>query len=74
MKITKFLVLSFVIFAFITTSFHKVVHAKDLIGVMDVFGNKVQVGTPYLIIAKDHEIFHNLIWNKTNEVNLEHLS
>jgi len=51
MKITKVLGLSFLLFAFIGTSFPEAVHAKDAAAVLDVFGHEVQAGARYLIVA-----------------------
>ncbi|KAH8494924.1 hypothetical protein H0E87_018192 [Populus deltoides] len=51
MKITKVLRLSFLLFAFIGTSFPEAVHAKDAAAVLDVFGHEVQAGARYLIVA-----------------------
>ncbi|KAH8494917.1 hypothetical protein H0E87_018185 [Populus deltoides] len=51
MKITKVLGLSFLLFAFIGTSFPEAVHAKDAAAVLDVFGHEMQAGARYLIVA-----------------------
>ncbi|XP_011008736.1 PREDICTED: wound-responsive protein GWIN3-like isoform X2 [Populus euphratica] len=51
MKITKVLRLSFLLLAFIGTSFPEAVHAKDPAAVLDVFGHEVQAGARYLIVA-----------------------
>ncbi|XP_011013101.1 PREDICTED: wound-responsive protein GWIN3-like [Populus euphratica] len=51
MKITKFLGLSFLLFAFAATSFPEGVHAKDPAAVLDFYGREVQAGAPYLIQA-----------------------
>ncbi|XP_061973589.1 wound-responsive protein GWIN3-like [Populus nigra] len=51
MKITEVLGLSFLLFAFIGTSFPEAVHAKDAAAVLDVFGHEVQAGARYLIVA-----------------------
>nr|AAA02863.1 serine proteinase inhibitor [Populus trichocarpa x Populus deltoides] len=52
MKITKFLGLSFLLFAFAATSFHEGVQAEDPTAVLDFYGREVQAGASYLI---DHE-------------------
>ncbi|KAF9661867.1 hypothetical protein SADUNF_Sadunf19G0113300 [Salix dunnii] len=51
MKITGFLVLSFLLFALTATSFPVAVHAKDPAAVLDVYGNEVTAGANYLIGA-----------------------
>nr|AAA68962.1 trypsin inhibitor [Salix viminalis] len=52
MKITKFLALSFLLFAFTATSFPHAVHAEDPAAVLDFYGNEVTAGASYFI---DHE-------------------
>nr|CAI77864.1 kunitz trypsin inhibitor [Populus tremula] len=49
MKITKFLGLSFLLFAFAATSFPEGVHAEDPAAVLDFYGDKVKAGVPYFI-------------------------
>lgn len=51
MKITKFLGLSFLLFAFTATSFPEAVQAEDPAAVLDIFGHEVHAGARYLIIA-----------------------
>ncbi|KAI9386310.1 hypothetical protein POPTR_010G007833v4 [Populus trichocarpa] len=53
MKITKFLGLSFLLFAFAATSFPEGVHAKDPAAVLDFNGHEVQAGASYLIDEED---------------------
>ncbi|KAJ6291296.1 hypothetical protein OIU76_023373 [Salix suchowensis] len=55
MKITKFLALSFLLFAFTATSFPHAVHAADPEAVIDVFGNEVTAGARYFIRATSDE-------------------
>nr|CAI77729.1 kunitz trypsin inhibitor [Populus tremula]CAI77734.1 kunitz trypsin inhibitor [Populus tremula]CAI77735.1 kunitz trypsin inhibitor [Populus tremula]CAI77736.1 kunitz trypsin inhibitor [Populus tremula] len=55
MKITKFLGLSFLLFAFAATSFPEGVHAEDPAAVLDFYGREVQAGTPYLIQDLSYE-------------------
>nr|CAJ21343.1 kunitz trypsin inhibitor TI [Salix triandra] len=55
MKITKFLALSFLLFAFTATSFPHAVHAADPEAVIDVYGNEVTAGARYFIRATSDE-------------------
>nr|CAI77749.1 kunitz trypsin inhibitor [Populus tremula] len=55
MKITKFLGLSFLLFAFAATLFPEGVHAEDPAAVLDFYGREVQAGTPYLIQDLSYE-------------------
>ncbi|KAG5224965.1 kunitz trypsin inhibitor TI [Salix suchowensis] len=55
MKITKFLGLSFFLFAFIATSFPEAVHAKDAEAVLDIFDVAVLADARYLIITPSAE-------------------
>ena len=55
MKITGFLVLSFLLFAFTATSFPVAVHAKDPAAVLDVYGNEVTAGANYFIGAASND-------------------
>ncbi|CAK7349986.1 unnamed protein product [Dovyalis caffra] len=51
MKITKFLVLSFFLFAFTASSFPEAIQAKDPEPVVDIFGNELEAGRSYFIRA-----------------------
>ncbi|KAF9661870.1 hypothetical protein SADUNF_Sadunf19G0113600 [Salix dunnii] len=51
MKITKFLGLSFFLFAFIATSFPEAVHTEDAAAVLDMFDHAVLAGARYFIVA-----------------------
>uniref|UniRef100_A0A6N2KJS3 Uncharacterized protein n=1 Tax=Salix viminalis TaxID=40686 RepID=A0A6N2KJS3_SALVM len=55
MKITGFLVLSFLLLALSATSFPDAVHAKDPAAVLDVFGNELTAGASYFIGAASND-------------------
>ncbi|KAH8494918.1 hypothetical protein H0E87_018186 [Populus deltoides] len=68
MKITKFLGLSFILFAFAATSFPEAVHAKDAAAVLDVFGNEVQAGARYIIVAPSNDNTTTLAVTATSKI------
>ncbi|KAJ6696598.1 hypothetical protein OIU85_002994 [Salix viminalis] len=55
MKITGFLVLSFLLLALSATSFPDAVHAKDPAAVLDVFGSELTAGASYFIGAASND-------------------
>ncbi|KAL9390589.1 hypothetical protein Peur_019195 [Populus x canadensis] len=61
MKITKFLGLSFLLFAFAATSFPEGVHAEDPAAVLDYYGDEVQAGASYLIVEEDIRVVNATI-------------
>jgi hypothetical protein len=61
MKITKFLGLSFLLFAFAATSFPDGVHAEDPAAVLDFYGREVQAGASYLIDQEDFRVVNATI-------------
>ncbi|XP_011014872.1 PREDICTED: wound-responsive protein GWIN3-like [Populus euphratica] len=67
MKITKFLGLSFLLFAFAATSFPVAVHADDP-AVLDLFGNEVQAGARYVIVAPSTDNTTTLAVTATSKI------
>ncbi|KAJ6761865.1 KUNITZ TRYPSIN INHIBITOR 2 [Salix koriyanagi] len=55
MKITGFLVLSFLLFALSAASFPEAVHATDPAAVLDVFGSELTAGASYFIGAASND-------------------
>jgi len=68
MEITKFLGFSFLLFAFAATSFPEAVHAKDAAAVLDVFGNEVQAGARYIIVAPSNDNATTLAVTATSKI------
>ncbi|KAB5512037.1 hypothetical protein DKX38_029065 [Salix brachista] len=54
MKVTKFLVLSFLLFAFTAASFPEAVHAEDHAAVLDEFHREVLAGARYVIASRNN--------------------
>ncbi|KAB5512956.1 hypothetical protein DKX38_029984 [Salix brachista] len=55
MKITGFLLLSFLLFALSSASFPEAVHATDPAAVLDVFGSELTAGASYFIGAASND-------------------
>uniref|UniRef100_A0A6N2KHL0 Uncharacterized protein n=1 Tax=Salix viminalis TaxID=40686 RepID=A0A6N2KHL0_SALVM len=69
MKVTKFLVLSFLLFAFTAASFPEAVHAEDHAAVLDEFHRAVLAGERYVIAARDNTTTLRVTaTNKTDDV------
>ncbi|KAJ6288116.1 hypothetical protein OIU76_028888 [Salix suchowensis] len=54
MKVTKFLLLSFLLFAFTAASFPEAVHAEDHAAVLDEFHHEVLAGARYVIASRNN--------------------